>query len=138
MPEYVMLDLCQRQYLADMTVLPCVLEASMNGAKAYFQGLLVVLAVGLLTAQQLRADEISRATMLSVSCAGCHGTDGKSPGSIPSIGGKSSDFIATALRQFSTGEWPSTVMGRHATGYTDEEIQLIADYFAGREQAVKQ
>ena len=109
----------------------------MNGAKAYIQGLLVVLAVGLLTAQQLRADEISRATMLSVSCAGCHGTDGKSPGSIPSIGGKSSDFIATALRQFSTGEWPSTVMGRHATGYTDEEIQLIADYFAGREQAVK-
>ena len=109
----------------------------MNRSKVYFQGLLVVLAVGLLTAHQLQADEISRATLLSVSCAGCHGTDGKSPGSIPTIGGKSSDFIATALRQFSTGERAGTVMGRHATGYTDEEILLIADYFAGREQAVQ-
>ncbi|UCC57215.1 MAG: hypothetical protein JSU75_05670 [Gammaproteobacteria bacterium] len=97
-----------------------------------FRGLLVALAIGLLTTLQVQADEISRATLLSISCAGCHGTDGKSPGSIPVIGGKSSDFIATALRQFSSGERAGTVMGRHATGYTDEEIQLIADYFAGR------
>lgn len=97
-----------------------------------FRGLLVAQAIGLLTTLQVQADEISRATLLSISCAGCHGTDGKSPGSIPVIGGKSSDFIATALRQFSSGERAGTVMGRHATGYTDEEIQLIADYFAGR------
>jgi len=101
-------------------------------AKTCFRGLLVVLASSLATIQQLQADEISRATMLSISCAGCHGTDGKSPGSIPTIGGKSSDFIATALRQFSTGERVGTVMGRHATGYTGEEIQMIADYFASR------
>ena len=101
-------------------------------SKTFVRVLLVVLATGLLTAHKVQADEISRATMLSISCAACHGTDGKSPGSIPSISGKSSDFIATALRQFSSGERPSTVMGRHATGYTDEEIQLIADYFAGR------
>jgi len=101
-------------------------------SKTYFRGLLVVLVTGLMAIHQLRADEISRATMLSISCAGCHGTDGKSPGSIPTIGGKSSDFIATALRQFSNGERAGTVMGRHATGYTGEEIQLIADYFASR------
>ena len=104
----------------------------MVGSKTFSRVLLVALATGLLTAHQVQADEISRATLLSVSCSGCHGTDGKSPGSIPTIGGKSSDFIATALRQFSTGERAGTVMGRHATGYTDEEIQLIADYFAGR------
>ena len=101
-------------------------------SKTFFRVLLIVLATGLLTANQTQADEISRATLLSISCAGCHGTDGKSPGSIPTIGGKSSDFIATALQQFSSGERAGTVMGRHATGYTDEEIQLIADYFAGR------
>jgi len=101
-------------------------------SKTFFRVLLIVLATGLLTANQTQADEISRATLLSISCAGCHGTDGKSPGSIPTIGGKSSDFIATALLQFSSGERAGTVMGRHATGYTDEEIQLIADYFAGR------
>ena len=100
--------------------------------KPFFQGLSVVLTIGLLIVQQAHAEEISRATLLSISCAGCHGTDGYSPGSIPSIGGKSSDFIATAMRQFSSGARPGTVMGRHATGYTDEEIQLIADYFASR------
>ncbi|MDH3899910.1 MAG: cytochrome C [Gammaproteobacteria bacterium] len=104
----------------------------MPGSNTSFRGLLVVLAIGLLMALQVQADEISRATLLSISCAGCHGTDGKSPGSIPAIGGRSSDFIATALRQFSTGERAGTVMGRHATGYTDEEILLIADYFASR------
>ena len=101
-------------------------------SKTFFRVVLVVLATGLLTTHQTRADEINRATLLSISCAGCHGTDGKSPGSIPTIGGKSSDFIATALQQFSSGERTGTVMGRHATGYTDEEIQLIADYFASR------
>jgi sulfide dehydrogenase cytochrome subunit len=101
-------------------------------SKTLSLGMLIVLATGLLTMDEVRAEEISRATLLSVSCAGCHGTDGKSPGSIPTIGGKSSDFIATALRQFSSGERAGTVMGRHATGYTDEEIQLIADYFASR------
>jgi len=104
----------------------------MLGLKTFFRCLPVVLAIGLSTTHQVQADEISRSTMLSISCAGCHGTDGKSPGSIPTIGGKPSDFIATALREFSSGERAGTVMGRHATGYTDEEIQLIADYFASR------
>jgi len=104
----------------------------MVGSKTFCRGLPVLLVIGLWTSHQVQADEISRATLLSISCAGCHGTDGKSPGSIPTIGGKSSDFIATALRQFSSGERTGTVMGRHATGYTDEEIRLIADYFASR------
>ena len=104
----------------------------MVGSKTYYRVLLTVLATGLLTAHPVKAEEISRATLLSISCAGCHGTDGNSPGSIPGIGGKSSVFIAGALRQFSSGERTGTVMGRHASGYTDEEIQLIADYFAGR------
>ena len=110
----------------------------MIGAKTFLRGFLVIMAAGLLMAHQVSADEINRATMLSVSCAGCHGTDGYSPGSIPVIGGKSSDFIATALREFRSGERTGTVMGRHATGYTDAEILLIADYFAGRERVMKQ
>ena len=110
----------------------------MVGSTTSYRGFLVVLAIGLLSAHQVQADEISRATLLSISCAGCHGTDGYSPGSIPVIGGKSSDFIATALTEFRNGERTGTVMGRHATGYTDEEILLIADYFAGREQVMQQ
>jgi len=74
--------------------------------------------------------ELTEGAMLSNSCAACHGTDGNSPGAIPSIKGKSSTFIASSLKEFRDGKRPSTVMGRHAKGYSDKEIQLIADHFA--------
>jgi sulfide dehydrogenase cytochrome subunit len=77
-----------------------------------------------------QAVEITRGVMLSNSCAACHGTDGKSPGSIPTIYGKSSEYISQALLDFREGKRPATVMGRHASGYSDEEIQLIAEYFS--------
>ena len=75
------------------------------------------------------AEELSQGGMLSASCAGCHGTDGRSPGAIPDISGKSAEFIRTALEDFRSGKRPSTVMGRHAKGYTDEEMRLIAEHF---------
>lgn len=100
--------------------------------KTVLRGLWAGFFISLITIQPLKAGEINRATMLSVSCTGCHSTDGKSPGAIPTIGGKSSEFIATALREFKTGQRIGTVMNRHATAYTDEEIRLIADYFANQ------
>ena len=83
-------------------------------------------------AKEVLATDITRGVMLSNSCAACHGTDGKSPGAIPSINGKSSQFISQALHDFREGKRPATVMGRHATGYTDDEIQFIADYFSSQ------
>lgn len=77
----------------------------------------------------VQADELSRGAMLAVSCAGCHGTDGNSPGAIPAISSKKADFIEQSLKDFRDGKRESTVMGRHAKGYTDEEITLIAEYF---------
>ena len=76
------------------------------------------------------AVEISQSTMLANSCAACHGTHGKSPGAIPAINGKSASFIVQSMNDFTSGKRPSTVMGRHASGYSDKEIQLIADFFS--------
>lgn len=77
-------------------------------------------------------EKLSRGGMLSASCAGCHGPDGRSPGAIPSIAGKNAEFIRAALEDFRSGQRPATVMGRHAKGYTDEELALISDYLASR------
>jgi sulfide dehydrogenase cytochrome subunit len=88
------------------------------------------IVVSLLLASPGQAGELSRGEMLSVSCAGCHGTDGHSPGSIPDISDKSAEYIRTSMEEFRSGKRDSTVMGRQAKGYTDEEIQLIAEYFA--------
>lgn len=86
----------------------------------------------LAVAPQSFAAGVTRSAMLANSCAGCHGTDGKSPGSIPSLTGKTPQFIEDALKGFRDGSRPSTVMGRHAKGYTDEEIKLIAEFFTGK------
>ena len=87
---------------------------------------------GLLLTDYAGAEELSRGGMLSASCAGCHGTDGRSPGTIPSINGKSADYIREALKAYRSGKRDSTVMGRHAKAYTDEEISQIAEYMASR------
>lgn len=70
-----------------------------------------------------------RGEILALSCASCHGTDGKSVGILPGFHGKSASYLKTALMEFKNDERYSTVMGRHAKGYTDEEIELIAEYF---------
>ncbi|MCI0507273.1 MAG: sulfide dehydrogenase [Gammaproteobacteria bacterium] len=78
------------------------------------------------------AEPVSEGAMLSITCNGCHGPDGKSTGSIPAIGGKSADYIEKALLDFRDDKRPSTVMKRHAKGYSDAQIKLIAEYFAAK------
>ena len=92
----------------------------------------VFLICSIAHASEVLATEITRGVMLSNSCAACHGTDGKSPGAIPRINGKSSQYISQTLHEFRDGKRPATVMGRHATGYSDEEIELSADYFSSQ------
>jgi sulfide dehydrogenase cytochrome subunit len=75
------------------------------------------------------AKQRERGQILALSCSGCHGTDGKSTSVIPSIYGKTTGYIESALRDFKSGARSSTVMSRHAKGYTDDEIHLIAEYF---------
>ena len=94
--------------------------------------LLSVLPVYLAGVAHAEMGPLDRGAMLSNSCAACHGTDGNSPGAIPSIAGKSPEFIKSALLDFRAGKRPGTVMNRHASGYTDEEIDLIAEFFAAR------
>jgi cytochrome subunit of sulfide dehydrogenase len=78
-----------------------------------------------LDAAQLR----QRGQILALSCSGCHGTDGKSESIMPSIYGKTTGYIESALLDFKSGARTSTVMGRHAKGYSADEIHLIAEYF---------
>lgn len=71
------------------------------------------------------------AEMLANACAGCHGTHGASAGpSMPSLAGQSKVFFVDAMKKFKSGEREATVMGRLAKGYTDDQIVLMADFFA--------
>ena len=71
------------------------------------------------------------AQMLSIACAGCHGTNGGSAGlTMPSLASQSKTAIVEAMKKFRSGDRPSTVMGRLAKGYSDTEIDLMAEYFS--------
>jgi len=61
-------------------------------------------------------------------CFSCHGTDGRSPGAIPSLTGKTPEQVLAMLKGFKSGELPSTVMGRHAKGYSDVQLEALANY----------
>ena len=77
-----------------------------------------------------KAQMLRQGHMLALSCAACHGTDGNSPGSIARINGKSADYIRSTMLDFKNDRRPASVMNRIAKGYDDEQIGLIADYFA--------
>ena len=88
---------------------------------------LAALAVSPSVAQQVDGQ------VLSLSCFNCHGPGGKSPGDIPTIAGKSEDFLKTALVDFRDGKRTgasATIMTRLAKGYSDAEIDAVAKYIA--------
>lgn len=70
------------------------------------------------------------ATMLSLSCISCHGTDGKSPGSVPTIAGIPKTNLYKALLDYKSGKRYGTVMMKHAKGFSDYELEQIAYYFS--------
>lgn len=77
------------------------------------------------------------ATMLSNTCAGCHGTNGASGGpATPTIAGLSTEYFIEVMQAFKANEVPSTIMTRIAKGYSDAEFKAMAEYF-GKKPFVK-
>lgn len=93
--------------------------------------------LGLLCASAIQAQEISPAAIIATTCYTCHGTYGVSPGSIPSINDISAERMVAILQGFRSGQRASTVMGRHASGYTDDEIKEVANYLGNLQKRGK-
>ncbi|TVQ86986.1 MAG: cytochrome c4 [Chromatiaceae bacterium] len=74
------------------------------------------------------------AKMLVDTCAGCHGTKGNSVGpAIPIISAMDPYVFIDMMEAYANDEIYSTVMGRIARGYTEEEIELMAEYLHEQE-----
>lgn len=68
--------------------------------------------------------------MLADTCAGCHGTNGNSVGpASPNISAMDPYVFADMMLAFAEDEIYSTIMGRIARGYTEEEIERMAEFF---------
>ena len=100
--------------------------------KIAFSALLITAGVVFGPATALAYDE-ARAKMLSYTCAGCHGTDGVSVGpASPTLAGMAEDTFTDAMETFKSGERPSTIMERIAKGYSEEDVALMAKFFAAQ------
>jgi cytochrome c553 len=76
---------------------------------------------------------VSSGARLAATCAACHGTNGATKGeTLPPIAGQPKEALAATLRAFKSGTRQSTIMTQIAKGYTDEQIELLAAYFAAR------
>ena len=93
-------------------------------------GLAIAATATLLFAGNAMAQDIDT-SLLAGACANCHGTDGRSPGAIPSIAGKPFAVLNAQLAAYKAGEdRDATVMTRLALGYTDEELEALARHFS--------
>lgn len=69
---------------------------------------------------------------LAAMCANCHGTDGRTVNgsAIPSLVGMPKNYMLIQMKAFKDGTRPATVMHQLSKGFTDEQIDSIAGYFA--------
>ncbi|WP_018954841.1 c-type cytochrome [Thioalkalivibrio sulfidiphilus] len=93
----------------------------------------VALAVSLggLAVSQSALAEVTRGQLMAKTCLACHGSVAGGPdATIPSlVNGYPRQLMIQNMKAFRDGTRAATVMNRHALGYTDEEIALLADYF---------
>lgn len=74
---------------------------------------------------------MTEAAMLTHACAGCHGTNGNvgNEAFMPLAGMPQQEFINTML-DFRNDKRIGTLMGHVAKGYSEDEIALMAGYYA--------
>ena len=89
-----------------------------------------LIAAGL--AAPAEAQNPAQARSLAATCFTCHGSDGRSVGGVPpSLAGMNKDYLLQQMKDFRDGKRPATIMHQHAKGYTDQQLEAIAGYFAG-------
>jgi cytochrome subunit of sulfide dehydrogenase len=96
----------------------------------------ILLAAALATApMSVHAQENTAARSLAATCASCHGTEGRSVTTeVAPLAGLPKELIVSQMKAFRDGTRPATVMQQLARGYTDQQIDLIAAYFAAQKK----
>jgi len=93
----------------------------------------IALAVSLLGfAGAAFADNNTLSRNMASACASCHGTNGHSIGGMDPLAGMPKDEMIRKVKDFRSGAKPATVMQQLSKGYTDQQIEMIANYYAAQ------
>jgi len=90
-----------------------------------------VVGVGMLLSPTSFAADEGEKTAFKHHCVTCHGYEGKSNASrYPNLAGQNAPYLVSRLKYFRAEEEPGNQMNAQAVLLTDEEINLLADYFS--------
>jgi len=106
------------------------MRTAINAARAGV--MLSILLAGTATLPAAAAQSTFDVTVLAGACANCHGTDGRSPGAIPSLAGRPESILLGHLQAFRSETPPvgTTIMDRLTKGFSDEQIEALARHFS--------
>lgn len=108
--------------------------ARQQGARRWAATLVVAFATTAMPALA-QADETEDMTVevMIGACNYCHGTDGNGVGeAIPNIAGMPDEQFIYMMTTYQDESNPSTVMGRVARGYTEDQIEAMAAYYGAK------
>ena len=83
-------------------------------------------------AQTAPATPDTLARNLAATCANCHGTDGRARGDMRPLAGTPAEALMAMLNAYRSGALPATIMHQIVKGYSDDQLRLIAGYFAAQ------
>ena len=89
-------------------------------------------ALAALASPWAQAQDANLARNLAATCANCHGTNGNARGEMKPLAGVSAEKIIAAVADYKNGNQPATIMHQISKGYTDEQVKLIAAFFAAQ------
>ncbi|SNS55885.1 Cytochrome c553 [Noviherbaspirillum humi] len=90
------------------------------------------------TAPLQAAENAGNGQRLAATCAGCHGTAGITRGDVlPPLAGQSKAALIASMKAFQSGQRPASIMHQIAKGYSDEQIEAMAGYFASQRTNAK-
>jgi cytochrome c553 len=90
-----------------------------------------------LAGQAALAQDANLGRNLAATCANCHGTNGNARGDMKPLAGMAADKMLAMLADFKSGNQPATIMHQISKGYTDDQMRLVAAYFAAQKPAAK-
>ena len=95
----------------------------------------LALAVGFLPASALaQSAALLHQRALAATCANCHGTEGAAvqAQAMVRLAGLPKDYLVAQMLAFRDGTRPATVMHQISKGYSPEQIDALASYFANK------
>lgn len=93
----------------------------------------MAMALALPCATAFAAQPVSAGERLAATCTACHGTHGNTVGGpLPPLAGQPKETLLASLKAFKEGSRPATIMTQLAKGYSDEQLEQVAAWFAAQ------